>query len=296
MTRKTQLTGVLTAALAALVYVSSANASYIWTGGAGAGSNWYDTGNWAAGLVPNDNDANNPTDGRYAVGSEHAGMIVTWDSETAAHMPTAVLSNNKDWFSSGWHLSPATYVANGAINYGATNAEFWGDGTAAIDLEVGDGDLNTTATVNMGWSRINRFLKNAGNGLVIKVNADGTVNQTVNLTYRDAQTWVTTINLNGGKWVVDGNVTFLSTGNNASTRTVSFDALGAAFTADFGGDFADLAAVTAQFGDSFVDTTGNGLVATDNQDGSFTVAVVIPEPASMALIGLGGLLMIHRRK
>jgi hypothetical protein len=39
------------------------------------------------------------------------------------------------------------------------------------------------------------------------------------------------------------------------------------------------------------------LTYTDNQDGSFTVAaVLIPEPASMALLGLGGLMLIARRR
>jgi hypothetical protein len=278
-----------------IALAGTAHAAFEWTGGAGGGSNWYDAANWQSGSVPNADDSDSATSSDYAIGSESAGEIVSWDSETASHMPTAVLSNSNDWFGGGWHLSPATHVKNGTINYGAVGADWWSDGSTAIDLQVGDGDMATAASVNLGWSMVNRFLKNSGNGLAMKVNADGTVNQVTDLTYRDAQSWDTTIKLNGGDWVVDGNVTKLATGDNVSTRTVSFDAAGAEFTANFGGDFADISAVNAELGDSFVDTTGGGLAATDNGDGTFTVTVV-PEPASAALMGFGGLMLLPRRR
>lgn len=285
------------AAILALVLASGSTyaATYTWTGGAGAGSNWYDAGNWSGGLVPNTSDGGSPTNTSYSVNS--LGAIVVFDSETASGglMPTATLSNSNDWFPPGWNLSPATYVKNGTINYGNLNAAWWMAGDNAIDLEVGDGDLTTAASVNLGWSQINRYLNTSTNGVVIKVNADGTVNQATNLAYANYN-YLVKIALNGGDYNVNGTVTGLSTGTYQAQYTVSFDALGSAFTAKFGADFVDLAAVNAQLGSSFVDNTGNGLVATDNFNGTFTVSLVVPEPASVALLGVGGFMLFPRRR
>ena len=194
-------------------------------------------------------------------------------------MPTATLTNGNDWFGAApnWNLSPCTIVRNGTINFGKKGSSWWGIGANAIDLEVGDGDMRTAAIVNLGWGIVNHYLHNRSNGLVIKVNADGTINHLTNLVYREEQTFVTKIELNGGSFKSSGTVTSLATGANDSLRTVSFDATGAEFSARFGGDFVDIAAVNAQIGDSFVDNVGNGLVAVDNLDGSFSVRV-IPKP------------------
>ena len=284
---KTKHINIIVPAAAFGFAVSSANAAFVWTGA--AGGNWYAAGNWQSGNVPNANDADDPDTNVYAVGSENEGEIVTFDSETATGaLPTAILDNGGDWFGAGWHLSPATHVKNGTINLGNSN-EYWIDGLAAIDLEVGDGDMGTSATLNLGKGQLYRHANSGGNGLVIKVNADGIVNQSLNMVMNNNNT---TINLNGGQYNVAGTVQNLT---SSSGYSISFDALGASFTANFGQDFADIAAVNSELGVSFVDTTATGLTATDNLDGTFTVGLV-PEPSTTALLGLGGLALILRRR
>ena len=46
---------------------------------------------------------------------------------------------------------------------------------------------------------------------------------------------------------------------------------------------------------TFRSSTNETLVATNNGDGTFTVSAV-PEPSSLALLGLGGLLVSRRRR
>ena len=80
---------------------------------------------------------------------------------------------------------------------------------------------------------------------------------------------------------------------------VRFDAIGSTFTAEFGDgsttNFLNLAAVNAEFGASFINNTAGTMISADNGDGSFTVSI-IPEPGSLALLGIGGLMLGLRRR
>ncbi|MFU8847710.1 MAG: DUF6288 domain-containing protein [Opitutales bacterium] len=252
-------------------------AEYIWTGAAGPGSEWYDAANWQDGNVPNTSDSKSATNTTYSVNTP--GKVVIFDAATAVggYLPTATLTNGNDWFGNypDWNLSPATIVRSGTINFGNPGSDWRMVADAEIDLEVGDGNMAAPAVVNMGWKAINRIQKFGNNGVVIQVNRDGFVNQLRGLAYfinnSSSSDPPVRIILNGGKWHVNGIVENLAVGENTALRTISFDAPGAEFTAQFGGDFPDLAAVTAEIGTSFVDTTGQGIEATDNGDGTFTV-------------------------
>ena len=122
------------------------------------------------------------------------------------------------------------------------------------------------------------------------MNADGTLQIAENFVWGSFNDVVA--NLLGGSINSVGSVTS-GLDSNAS-NFVSFQSADSTFTAAFGGEFANLAAVTAALGDSFKDTTGYGLTAVDNGT-TFTVSV-IPEPSTTALLGLGGLALILRRR
>ncbi|MFU8849288.1 MAG: PEP-CTERM sorting domain-containing protein, partial [Opitutales bacterium] len=93
--------------------------------------------------------------------------------------------------------------------------------------------------------------------------------------------------------------------NNSDTATgnsfFDFTEEGASFNASFGGFFADIDKVNTVIAsgvDGFFNlrsSAGLTLAATDNLDGTFTVAA-IPEPSSALLLGLAGMSLILRRR
>ena len=151
--------------------------------------------------------------------------------------------------------------------------------------------MTTLAVADTGYSDLNRD----PNGLkTYVVNADGTLIFRNNVTAfsNDGNAKLAQVQLNGGTVQFNGTI-----GNhltNVANNYISFNAIGSTFTAAYGGQLADLATVTGQFGDSFKDTTGFGLKATDNVS-TFSVTV-IPEPGTLGLLGLAGLGLFARRR
>ena len=262
--------------------------TFTWTGA--AGGNWYDAGNWTS----DDPDADRPSQGTN-LGTHYPDDIVIFDSETSVGgvMPSGNITRDADWFGSGLddHLQPTLDVRNGTINYGS--GEWWFYGGTSQGLIIGDGDLGTLAQVNSTFTNWTRHSDRGGPNK-ITVNADGTFNQTSNFRFSTGGGNDSQLYLNGGAFVSSGTVTDLVTGD--ADDLVRFDAVGSTFTAIYDGDFATFGDVTTAVagGVHFVDTTGNGLIATDNGS-TFTVSVA-PEPGSFALLGLGGLLIARRRR
>lgn len=273
----TKTFGIAGATLAVAFMAASAQAAvFTWTGN-GDVNDWQDTANWVSGSVPNSYSGQ--------LSTLSSSDVVVFDSETATAMPAGSILTRTSWTSGG--KNPQVQVLNGQVTFSNNLNWGWSGITTFI---VGDGDMNTLAVADTGYTNLNRD----PNGIkTYVVNADGTLKFRNNLTvWSDAAAKDAQIQLNGG------TVLFLGTINanltNDADDLVSFNSAGSTFTAKFGGEFADLSAVTAQFGYSFVDTTGTGLAATNNGDGTFTVTLV-PEPASLAM-GLLGLTMLAGRR
>ena len=272
---KTLLTA---AALAVGVAGSASAATYTWTG-AGVDANDLDAAdNWTGGLVPA--SGNKLGTGPSTVGG--ASDLISFDSETATALPTGNIEAVR--ISSNGTQFPSFELLNGTLNF--NRAEVWSH--PGTTITIGDGDLSTAAQINF-IATIN--LARLSSGTTYAINADGTLQINANFTF--SSTTNTVVNLLGGSVNSDGAV--LSGLTNQATNFVSFQSADSTFTAEFGGQFADITDVTAQLGDSFKDTTGNGLAAVDNLDGSFTVSVV-PEPGAPLLGALGVLLLLRRRR
>jgi hypothetical protein len=275
----------LAAVAVASIFAGSAQAAtFTWTGGNGA-TPWHNAANWAGASVPT-------VDGS-SLGTGANGVVV-FDSETAVsgYMPTDTITVDNDWTSSGGKgLTPAIQLLNGTLNLAGPGGQWWHWGGGNV-YQVGDGDTGTLAQLNSSFNNWTRHFDSGGPNK-ITVNADGTFNQTANFTFSSGGSNDAQLTLNGGTFISSGTVTGLDSGD--ADDFVSFEALGSSFTAVYGGDFTTVAdvnnAVTA--GVHFKDTTGNGLVVTDN-GGSFTITV-IPEPASLAM-GLVGLTLIAARR
>jgi hypothetical protein len=253
--------------------------THTWTGGAGAGSDWFDTANWDGGVVPVLNT------NQY--GSQTSTDHVVWDSETAVgnYMPSGTITPAAHWPSNS--RMPNTELRNGTLTIGQSIN--WGH--TGDTFIIGDGDATNTATVNVNWSNLNRD-PNGTKSYV--VNSDGTLNITTNLSkFSDSGGKDSAITINGGSVVVSGsiNANFI----DDSGDYVSFEAFDSSFTANFGGQLPDLATITAQFGDSF--RLGGALTSDpdaqlsviDNMDGSFTVTAATdtdaptPDPMTFAV-------------
>jgi len=101
----------------------------------------------------------------------------------------------------------------------------------------------------------------------------------------------------------DGSLVNISAGGTVDVGAITVDEevidfadtdLGNSFTADFGGSFANIAAVNAALGTRFTASGGGALQAVDN-GGSFTVSL-IPEPATMSLLAIGAVALLRRRR
>jgi len=151
--------------------------------------------------------------------------------------------------------------------------------------------MTTTAQANYNGSGI--VLKDTYSPVTYAINADGTLKINGSFTWTTGE--IAVVNLLGGSVNSTGAVLAGLTDN--ANNFISFQSVSSSFTAAFGGQFADLTAVTDQFGISFRNDSGLGaLGVVDNGDLTFTVTV--PESSSFALLaGMFGLtcVMLRRR-
>jgi len=261
---------------------------YVWSGA--IDSDWNNAANWDANGVPVD---------------DHTSGGLTLNTNDSVVFSGTIMPSNNPGFGSNfdstnsgkWSVPTMEFNSGGSIDFNLTSSHNNGMftnlpsgsyGTRDI-LTVGDGITGGTEDVTVNLTEgmmLNRHANGIHNFIV---NADGTLNMAGAIAPRAAPRGYL-ITVNGGTVDIDGN----AGGLNDAHNTVDFTDFGGTFTADYG-SFADIAAVTSALGTDFLNNTSGTLLATDNGDGSYTVSVV-PEPSSTALLGLGGLALILRRR
>jgi len=254
---RTFLLGVL----AVMLVASSLHAAtYTWTGGEGAGSDWYHVNNWAGGSVPESSNQLRTT---------NAADVVIFDSETVTYMPSDTIYYGK---------APQIQILNGTVNFSST--ENWG--WSGIDVvTVGDGNMTTLASASLQFFNLNRD-PNGTKTYVVR--SDGTLSFTGTIfKWSDAGAKLAVIRIIGGTVVVNGYIqeSYLT---DYANNYVSFEAAGSSLTADFGssGQFQTLADVQANMGTGLSFRPGGAsaedmvLTAVDNDDGTFTIDCTTP--------------------
>lgn len=280
MTRRIHLRAfaiAITIMIMAIAVPTHAGITYVWTNG-GVANDLDDPNNW--------NQASAPASGSK-IGTTDATDIIRFNSETAT-LPTA----NIDLVRINPAKPPNIELLNGTLNFNRAENWQWGGTT----FTIGDGNMTALAQANFTNGTIN--LNRDAATLTYLINADGTLH--LNNQFQIQQD-NTTIRLNGGFF--DGTGQIVTAGlTNVGSNYFSFEALGSTFTLNYGGQLANATAVTDAFGDSFrlggslaLDPNAS-LTFTDNGT-SFTIGVsLIPEPASLALLGMGTLLIASRRR
>lgn len=148
----------------------------------------------------------------------------------------------------------------------------------------GDGNANTDATAGVGDAQVARgYLDDGGSGVNFDVTGISYASYTVVLYYSGDQ--------NGGSWI-DATVNGTTSGPVGAKRRYVNPNWDATNTVVFTGLSGDLSVDIAA-------TTGNGAGGTARGSlGGFQIieTTAVPEPSSTALLGLGGLALILRRR
>lgn len=287
------------AVVAMTVSVGSAHADYQWTGA--ISGDWTDAGNWIGGVPV---DVNGP-DADLEV--DNAVHRIIFDAPLSTNpLPTSNIPILGGYPFNNTQSTPETDVLFGDLTFtlggfqgGVVGRDNWttniGDGNTA------NGTASLTYTSNFS-SGLNRDSKPSS--ITFVVNADGTLNlndtnATTIISY-GTDRFVAFI-LNGGDVNFNEALDVTRNTNDLSDSFFDFKSAGSEVTAKFGVDFAmaggdGLDNVFAAIGNglTFRSTTDLELGAINNGDGTFTV-LVVPEPASLALMGLGGLAMLRRK-
>lgn len=280
--------------LIALVAIAMSGISYgeLYTWNGSVDADWANAGNWDGALVS----------------TSLATAGTTWNA------------NELDTITFNGSIMPSSNIPTFAGWEGCDNMIFNDGGTFTVDLSttgdagvvgkprtfltVGDGvGSAASVTVNVTGGILNRHTNGASplDPVNYLVNSDGVLNIGSLALYGDMGKNVT-FEMNGGSLVADDvvalnwNLDHADNGNSYKTTSYfSFNAEGSSFTADFGGIYTDIDAVTTDTYDHLREGSGITLEYADNLDGSFTVTA-IPEPATLGLVAAfgGGILFIRR--
>lgn len=276
-------------------------ATYIWTGASDA--DWNNTANWSGNVKPVDSDGGTAN---LELSATNADRIEFSAVGSANPVPTSNIPALGGNASNREHQTPQFDVRHGSLTFSAVG--FSGQGlvkknTVSWTNTVGDGNIaNGLASLRYNGGFSQGIHRDQGGTMVWTVNADGTLifdsGSTTTLIVDYGTDRNSIFNLNGGSMVSLDAIDMLRSAVGPGNSYIDFLASGSTFTADFGADFADLAAVQTSITNSvfFKSTAMLSLGAVDNTDGTFTVSVV-PEPASSSIAALGLLsLACLRRK
>ena len=255
------------AALVAATGAAGAATVYTWTGL--TNGDWTNAGNWDASGVPVDGNADAgltfaATDDRIVFSATTLPTSNIPDlggrNVTAGHTPVIDLR-------SGGTL--AINSGMGGLTGNVTNTS----GITRTLLFVGDGIGGGGEDVTLNVTHNGALIRHEGSSTThnFTVKSDGTLNFTSNVdfTSETANPRYSTFTIAGGAVAVSGTVTDL---DNVASNFVDFTASGGSFTANYGSDFANIAAVNAQVGPglSFRSSALLTLQTVDN-GGSFTI-------------------------
>lgn len=292
--KKTQLLATLTAS--AMLAGSAQADIYVWTGA--ASNNLNVAGNWlVGGGVP----GAAPTDASDQPRTPLISDTLLFDSLDASFSQNPrtmyINSNARPWGSMVFN--------NGTFNFRGDNNSYrmrtWGGTDTVV---VGDGDVNA-ATVNLLLRELNNTAVGGSlsNTMTYTVYSDGTLvnGQGSTLKWSNSAGLDTVMRLIGGASIINGVVDEATILGDADDY-VSFEDYGSTFTFDKGGAgfFDEASDITTAYGDSFrlgggLNDGNAALQLTDNGS-SWTIEAVVPEPGSLALLGLGGLCVLRRRR
>lgn len=290
------------AALSA-IFLSSvcANAAtYIWTGA--TDGDWNNTANWFGNIKPVDSDG---ATANLELSATNADRIEFSAVGSTNPVPTSNIPALGGNASNREHQTPQFDMLHGSLTLSAVG--FGGQGlvkksTVSWTNTVGDGNIaNGLASLRYNGGFSQGIHRDQGGTMAWTVNADGTLifdsGSTTTLIVDYGTDRNSIFNLNGGAMVSLDAIDMLRSVAGPGNSYIDFLASGSTFTADFGADFADLAAVQTAVSNSvfFKSTALLSLGAADNANGTFTVSVV-PEPASSSIAALGFLALAGLRR
>jgi len=266
----------VTLALVSLLFCggSEAMARNLTWDGAGDGHSWNSSNNWGGVYAP--------------------GYTDTLNITTTNTIDTLKRSGGSN-YGSGQTWRGVVYLNQGTISL---NHQFQSGSNGRFD--IGDGSGTDDAIFNILSGGHWMFDRHHYGTYTININSDGQLNATGTGRFSDGhytrRNW--TMNVRGGSVTSEAAWTINSQSNtNRSTVTLSLGgkvdvgaitvgsldvidfvdvAVANSFTADYGGSFADFAAVNAALGTTFTASGGGVLHARDKSGTSFAVRVVPP--------------------
>jgi len=264
------------------VVLSNASTTYTWTGTAADGD-WDNADNWTSGNIASTtfiSELNASPDVVRFQGS-FAPTDTTFYVSTGTTSST--FSQVRFLFDDG-----GAYTIDYDNAFGSSPT--YSASTALDIITVGDG-VGSAAQVTVTLANYNSLLRHNDAGYSIVVNSDGVLQLdgvTSFGTFRSSN-----IDINGGS-VIASSFVDANYGSTVGTN-ITFNDAGSSFTAAYGGQFVDFASVLADANSVFA--TESGVANFDYVDNgtSFTMTY-IPEPTSVSLLGLGGLMLVTRRK
>lgn len=273
-----RLAGVMVACL--LAVSGHAATTYTWTGA--TDGDWSNAGNWDGNGVPVDNLAGT---GFSAGLSLPPGDSIVFDGGTTP-LPTSNIPDLGG--NTSPYDTPSIVIKQGgslALTLGGREGAVWSNQAGNRNvLTVGDGmGPAGEVTVSLGSIVSNPNLSRHASSVLnnFQVNSDGILNltsATVDFGYNDSRH--AKITIDGGEVTLSGVVEDIS---SYAARIIEFTATHGSFTANYGGDFADITAVSNRLFYDF--TFGAGITGEAIDNGtSFTVTSVVFTGTSVSVI------------